>query len=100
MTAVIETKNVCKSYLLGKTRVAVLHSISVRVDKGEFVVIMGKSGAGKMTLLNILGCLDQPTEGDYFLSGSRVATMSESSLARIRNREIGFVFQNFNLFPS
>ncbi len=96
---VIETINVRKSYKLGETEVPVLHGISFSARKGEFISIMGPSGSGKSTLLNILGCLDVPSTGEYFLNGTLVSSLTESQLAEIRNRTIGFVFQNFNLLP-
>ncbi|MBN1984130.1 MAG: ABC transporter ATP-binding protein [Chitinivibrionales bacterium] len=93
----IKTVDLYKSYSLGKESIPVLKQINCSVAKGEYVAIMGQSGAGKSTLLNIFGCLDTPTSGEYFLNGTSVASLSESRLADIRNREIGFVFQNFNL---
>lgn len=98
-TTVIKTQDLCKNYSLGKEQVEVLRDISLSVTRGEYVAIMGQSGAGKSTLLNILGCLDIPTSGAFLFRGTSVATLSESRLAEIRNREIGFVFQNFNLLP-
>lgn len=97
--AIIETKSLCKSYTLGREEVPVLKDISLTVHQGDYIAIMGQSGAGKSTLLNILGCLDSPTSGEYYFKGRSVATFSQSQLADIRNREIGFVFQNFNLLP-
>jgi putative ABC transport system ATP-binding protein len=99
MPKVIETRDIKKSYKLGNTEVPVLHGLSFSVGKGEFVSIMGPSGSGKSTLLNILGCLDVPTSGEYLLNGMDVARFSETELAEVRNRTIGFVFQNFNLLP-
>jgi putative ABC transport system ATP-binding protein len=96
---VIRTHNLDKSYRLGKELIPVLRSIGFFVTRGEYVSIMGHSGAGKSTLLNILACLDTPTSGDYFFNGENIATLSENRLAEIRNRDIGFVFQNFNLLP-
>ena len=96
---VIRTLNIDKSYFLGKERISVLKSIGLVVERGEYVAIMGQSGAGKSTLLNILACLDTPTSGDYFFNGENIAALSENRLADIRNRDIGFVFQNFNLLP-
>ena len=90
----------CKSYKLGREKmVTVLRDVNVAVTPGEYVAIMGHSGAGKSTLLNILGCLDTPTAGEYLFKGISVSSLSEGRLADIRNREIGFVFQNFNLLP-
>jgi putative ABC transport system ATP-binding protein len=96
---VIETRNLGKSYFLGKERVEVLRSIAITVARGEYVAIMGHSGAGKSTLMNILGCLDTPTAGEYLFNGRSITTFSQTRLADIRNRDIGFVFQNFNLLP-
>ncbi len=96
---IIETRSLCKSYTLGKEKVPVLKDISLSVRQGDYLAIMGQSGAGKSTLLNILGCLDRPTSGDYLFKDRSVTTFSPSQLADIRNREIGFVFQNFNLLP-
>jgi len=98
-TAIIETRELFKSYFLGKERIDVLKRINITVTQGEYVAIMGHSGAGKSTLLNILGCLDTPTEGEYFFNGRSIASFSQARLADVRNREIGFVFQNFNLLP-
>jgi putative ABC transport system ATP-binding protein len=96
---VIRTQNLNKNYRLGREEIPVLRSISFSVEPGEYVSIMGQSGAGKSTLLNILACLDTPTSGDYFFRGQNIAALSENRLADLRNREIGFVFQNFNLLP-
>lgn len=96
---VIKAEGINKHYLLGSERIPVLNNISFTIDKGEYVSIMGQSGAGKSTLLNILACLDTPTSGAYYFCGSNIATLSENRLADIRNRDIGFVFQNFNLLP-
>ncbi len=99
MNFVIETRRLIKSYTLGDTVVRVLRDINFQVETGDYVAVMGHSGSGKSTLLNILGCLDVPTDGEYFLAGQSVATLSQSRLADIRNKHIGFVFQNFNLLP-
>jgi len=96
---VIRTEGLSKSYLLGREHVPVLRDIAFSVERGEYVSIMGQSGAGKSTLLNILACLDTPTSGEYRFCGHDVAHLSENRLAELRNREIGFVFQNFNLLP-
>ncbi len=94
---VIETQSLCKNYSLGKEQVEVLKGISITVSQGDYVSIMGQSGSGKSTLLNILGCLDIPTSGKVLFKGQSVASLSQSQLSDIRNREIGFIFQNFNL---
>lgn len=97
--SVIETRNLVKSYKLGTDKVPVLHNVNIKIAKGDYCAIMGQSGSGKSTLLNILGCLDIPDKGEYLFNERSVATFSSSQLADIRNREIGFVFQNFNLLP-
>ena len=99
MEAVIQLIDVRKNYYLGKVVIEVLKGISLSIYRNEFVALMGPSGSGKSTLMNIIGCLDTPTSGDYFLAGQPVAGMSEDSLAGVRNKEIGFVFQQFNLLP-
>jgi putative ABC transport system ATP-binding protein len=96
---VIEVEKVTKIYQMGEVQVHALRGVSLRIDKGECVTIMGPSGSGKSTLMNVLGCLDSPTEGNYYLHGQDVSMLSDRQLARIRNREIGFVFQTFNLLP-
>lgn len=96
---VIEIEGVTKTYFLGETRIEALRGIDLRVHRGEYIAIMGPSGSGKSTLMNLLGCLDTPTSGRYFFAGENVAEMDDDELARIRNREIGFVFQSFNLLP-
>ncbi|HYO87558.1 MAG TPA: ABC transporter ATP-binding protein, partial [Candidatus Limnocylindrales bacterium] len=95
--AVIDVHNITKSYQMGQEELQVLQGITLRISRGEFVAIMGPSGSGKSTLMNILGALDSPTSGEYFLDGEDISRLSEKSLARIRNRKIGFVFQSFNL---
>src|SRR5690242_4156890 len=90
---VIRVVDVHKYYELGETRVHALRGVSVDIDRGEFVAIMGASGSGKSTFMNILGCLDKPSSGDYFLEGENVAQLTKNELAAIRNRRIGFVFQ-------
>jgi putative ABC transport system ATP-binding protein len=95
----ISLVNLKKTYRLGEQEVRALDGITFDIDPNEFVAIMGPSGSGKSTLLNLLGCLDTPTEGEYYLKGKRVSALSENELAQIRNTEIGFVFQVFNLLP-
>ena len=98
MTSVIEVKDVCKTYFMpGGTSQSVLKHLNFTINSGEFVAIMGHSGSGKSTLMNILGCLDRPTSGEYFLEGQNVANLSDTEMAKIRGKRIGFVFQNFNL---
>ena len=92
-------QNITKSYFLGEMAVPVLLGINLTVKAGEFVSIMGPSGSGKSTLMNIMGCLDRPSGGSYMIDGTEVARMDDDQLAQIRNRKIGFVFQNFNLLP-
>ena len=93
----IELRGITKRYLMGGSTVEVLSSVDLDIKKGEFVSIMGPSGSGKSTLMNLIGCLDRPTEGTYSLNGVRVDSMDEDALAAVRNRNIGFVFQSFNL---
>ncbi|WP_370816090.1 ABC transporter ATP-binding protein [Veillonella sp.] len=95
--AVIDIQGITKTYVNGKLSLPVLHGIDLQVNKGEFVSIMGPSGSGKSTFMNILGCLDRPTTGSYRLNGDEVATLSDDELAFVRNKQIGFVFQSFNL---
>jgi putative ABC transport system ATP-binding protein len=97
MAAVIEIKDLVKDYMLGQVPVHVLKGISFEIERGDFVSIMGPSGSGKSTLMNILGCLDKPTSGSYTLDGISVAKLDRDQLAEIRNKKIGFVFQQFNL---
>ena len=99
MTPIIHLQNIRKSYFMGKQAVSVLKGISLDIQKNEYVALMGPSGSGKSTLMNILGCLDSPTAGTYILNGHDVSTMIDDALADIRNKEIGFVFQQFNLLP-
>ena len=95
--SVIDIQGITKTYVNGKLTVPVLHGIDLQVQKGDFVSIMGPSGSGKSTFMNILGCLDRPTTGSYRLNGDEVATLSDDELAFVRNKQIGFVFQSFNL---
>ncbi|MCH7410999.1 ABC transporter ATP-binding protein [Belliella sp. DSM 111904] len=95
----IETSDIKKIYKMGSEEVRALKSVSISVNKGEYVAFMGPSGSGKSTLMNIIGCLDTPTAGTYILNEKDVSDMSENELAEIRNKEIGFVFQTFNLLP-
>jgi putative ABC transport system ATP-binding protein len=97
--ALIQLENVTKIYDAGENAVQALRSVDVAIEQGEFVAIIGPSGSGKSTLMHIVGCLDSPTEGKYWLDGEDVATLSARALARIRNQRIGFVFQTFNLLP-
>jgi putative ABC transport system ATP-binding protein len=94
---VINTIEITKIYQMGEVEVRALNGVSVNVDRGEMVAIMGPSGSGKSTLMNILGCLDRPTDGDYFLDGEKVSDLNDDQLALIRNRKVGFIFQSFNL---
>ena len=96
---VIELQNVKRNFIVGEETVHALKGVSFKIYEGEFVTIMGKSGSGKSTLLNQLGCLDTPTSGEYYLDGNSVRTMSKSERAVLRNRKIGFIFQNYNLLP-
>lgn len=99
MSEVILTKDISKTYIMGSEKVRALKSVSVTVNRGEYVAFMGPSGSGKSTLMNIVGCLDTPTGGTYILNGQDVSDLSDNELAEIRNKEIGFVFQTFNLLP-
>jgi putative ABC transport system ATP-binding protein len=99
MKPLIEVRGLSKSYVMGSNTVAALRSVSLTIGEGEFVAIMGASGSGKSTFMNLLGCLDTPTAGEYRLAGEKVSDMSGDALAAIRNRRIGFVFQQFNLLP-
>ena len=96
---IIRTEGIKKDYVLGAETVHAVRGVDIEIRKGEFVAVMGPSGSGKSTFMNVIGCLDTPTEGDYWLNGTSVKELSDDELARIRNREIGFVFQTFNLLP-
>jgi putative ABC transport system ATP-binding protein len=95
----ITIKDIGRKYVIGTEVIHALKSVSLTIKEGEFVALMGPSGSGKSTLMNILGCLDTPTKGDYILNGTNVSHMSDNQLAEVRNKEIGFVFQTFNLLP-
>jgi putative ABC transport system ATP-binding protein len=95
----IETRDLWKTYVMGSEEIHALRGVSINIDRGEYVAIMGPSGSGKSTLMNLIGCLDTPSKGSYLLNGKEVAEMNDDELARIRNEEIGFVFQTFNLLP-
>jgi len=99
MKEVIQTKNLSKVYQMGSQEVWALRSIDIQINQGEYVALMGPSGSGKSTLMNLLGCLDSPSGGEFWLNGIRVAGMNDDELAEVRNKQIGFVFQTFNLLP-
>lgn len=99
MSALISITDIGKKYVIGSEVIHALNSVSLSINKGEFVALMGPSGSGKSTLMNILGCLDTPTKGTYILNGTDVSRMTDDDLAEVRNKEIGFVFQTFNLLP-
>lgn len=99
MASLIEITDIGKRYIVGHEEINALRSVSIKIEKGEFVALMGPSGSGKSTLMNVLGCLDTPTKGTYILNGHNVSLMSDNELAEVRNKEIGFVFQTFNLLP-
>ena len=93
----IDLKNITKSYTMGDEEVKALDNVSLKIESGEFVAIIGPSGSGKSTMMNVIGCLDTPTDGEYWLDGQDVSRMKSGQLAAIRNKNIGFVFQRFNL---
>lgn len=99
VNSVIKLEDICKSYFMGKQELQVLKGVTLDILRNEYVALMGPSGSGKSTLMNILGCLDSPSDGKYILNGHDVSTMLDNELAEIRNKEIGFVFQQFNLLP-
>src|SRR5215204_2422461 len=95
----ITTHDLWKTYVMGDEEIHALRGLSINIERGEYVAIMGPSGSGKSTLMNLIGCLDTPSKGSYLLNGKEVAAMDDDALAQIRNEEIGFVFQTFNLLP-
>jgi len=97
--ALIETRDLWKTYVMGSEEIHALQGVSIEIERGDYVAIMGPSGSGKSTLMNLIGCLDTPSKGSYLLNDKEVASMNDDELARIRNEEIGFVFQTFNLLP-
>jgi putative ABC transport system ATP-binding protein len=97
--ALIETRDLWKTYVMGTEEIHALRGVSLEIQRGEYVAIMGPSGSGKSTLMNLIGCLDTPSRGSYLLNSKQVSQMNDNELARIRNEEIGFVFQTFNLLP-
>ena len=97
--ALIETVDLWKTYQMGDEQIHALRGVSIQIERGEYVAIMGPSGSGKSTLMNLIGCLDTPSKGSYLLNGKQASQMDDNELARIRNEEIGFVFQTFNLLP-
>src|SRR6516165_6677386 len=96
---VIRTYDLWKTYIMGEQEINAVSGVDVEIKRGEYVAIMGPSGSGKSTLMNLIGCLDTPSSGQYYINGNLVSEMSDDALARIRNKEVGFVFQTFNLLP-
>src|ERR1700755_1540514 len=96
---VIRTYDLWKTYVMGEQTINAVSGVDIEIHRGEYVAIMGPSGSGKSTLMNLIGCLDSPTKGEYYINGRLVSSMTDDELARIRNKEIGFVFQTFNLLP-
>src|SRR6266568_2004492 len=96
---VIHTEDLWKTYIMGDQEIHAVSGVDIEIHRGEYVAIMGPSGSGKSTLMNLIGCLDTPTRGQYYINGNLVSEMTDDELARIRNKEIGFVFQTFNLLP-
>jgi putative ABC transport system ATP-binding protein len=99
MSAVIRVRDLTREYRMGSELILALRGVTLEIHRNEYVAIMGPSGSGKSTMMNVLGCLDTPTAGEYWLNGEEVSRLSDDALARVRNREIGFVFQTFNLLP-
>lgn len=99
MAEILNMKNICKSYYMADNELKVLHNVNVAIQSGDFLSILGPSGSGKSTMMNIIGCLDVPTTGKYVLSGNDIDELNEIELAKVRNKEIGFVFQSFQLLP-
>ena len=97
--ALIETRELWKTYRMGNEEIHALQDVSIKIESGEYVAVMGPSGSGKSTLMNLIGCLDTPSQGSYLLNGHQVRELDDDELARIRNEEIGFIFQTFNLLP-
>jgi putative ABC transport system ATP-binding protein len=97
--SLIETVDLWKTYIMGSEEIHALRGVSISIERGDYVAVMGPSGSGKSTLMNLIGCLDTPSKGSYLLNGKQVGQMNDNELARIRNEEIGFVFQTFNLLP-
>ncbi|HSE42701.1 MAG TPA: ABC transporter ATP-binding protein [Acidobacteriota bacterium] len=96
---IIKTQGLKKIYQMGEEQVRALNGVDIEINKGEYVAIMGPSGSGKSTLMNLLGCLDTPSEGEYWLNGQAVSSLTDDELAQVRNKEVGFVFQSFHLLP-